>query len=73
MIWGLNPSLRPWCDLWLLHFLSCTFGPIAARPVAHCTINTIHTPIQRIVAGKAALIVCTMARRDFSANTYFSP
>ena len=34
--------------------------------------QTIDIPIQRKGAGKAALPVYSMKRRDFSANTYFS-
>ncbi len=64
--------MRSCCDLSALRYLCGTFRSIAYRPVAHCTINTIHTPIQKIVAGKSALIIYTMKRRDFLANAYFS-
>ena len=72
VIGDLSLSIMMWCDHWLVHFRSGTLGSIGAQPGAHSTINTIHTPIQRNVAGKSALIVSTTERRDLPANAYFS-
>ncbi len=60
LISNLNLSKELWCDYWIVHLLSGTFGSITAQLGAHSIINSIHTPIQRKVTGKIALIIYTM-------------